>query len=103
MLISYYHPFERGVFLYNNLLLYKIDVMKKIENKAKQKAIRPVWDIAKLPERYFFSNQENLTENKYIDDNSLFVCYLISRGLFSFDKEKKLDAGAIFLYFHPFE
>lgn len=73
--------------------------MKKVKNKA----IDLPFDLTKLPERYFFYNQEGLTENKFIDDNSLFVCFCISRGLFSFNKEKKLDAGVIFLYFHPFE
>ncbi|MFA5880383.1 MAG: hypothetical protein WC860_09505 [Candidatus Margulisiibacteriota bacterium] len=76
---------------------------KNVMKKAKNKVRYPSFDLTKLPEKYFFNNQESLTENKFIDDNSLFVYYLISKGLFSFNKEKKLDAGVIFLYFHPFE
>lgn len=55
-------------------------------------------DITELPKKYLF-NDEILSENKYIDDNSLFVCYCISRGLFS----GKFDSGISFLFFHPFE
>ncbi len=73
--------------------------MKNVKNKA----IYPQLDFTKLPEKYFFNNQESLTENKFIDDNSLFVYYLISRGIFIVDSKNKIDSGVIFLYYQPFE
>lgn len=71
--------------------------------KVKQKAIHPSIDFTELPEKYFFNNQENLTENKFIDDNSLFVYYCISRGLFSNSFDPEINSEISFLYFHPFE
>ena len=62
-----------------------------------------MFDIIKLPEKYYYNNSESLTENKYIDDNSLYICYCISKGLFCENPDLKLDAGSIFLFFHPFE
>ena len=56
------------------------------------------FDIFKLPEKYTF-NQESLTDGKYIDDNSLFVLFCISKGLFS-DKD---IASHSFIFLTPFE
>lgn len=55
-------------------------------------------DITKLPEKYIFPN-ESLTDGKYIDDNSLFVYFCISRDFFSYNSDIQLS----FLYFKPFE
>ncbi|MFA6096846.1 MAG: hypothetical protein WC788_04430 [Candidatus Paceibacterota bacterium] len=71
--------------------------------KNKNKVLLLPLDFTELPERYFFNNQESLSENKFVDDNSLFVYYLISRGIFSVDSKAKRDSGAIFLFYHPFE
>jgi len=71
--------------------------------KVKSKSAKPVLDISKLPDKYFYDNQENLTDGKFVDDNSLFVYYLISRGIFSINPEFKRDSGTIFLYYQPFE
>ena len=54
-------------------------------------------DIFKLPEKYRF-NLENLTEGKYIDDNSLYVYQSLARGRFS-----TIDPAMNFLFFKPFE
>ncbi len=59
-----------------------------------------IFDITKLPDKYTF-NQESLSEEKYIDDNSLFVYFCISQGLFSGNNDSDSQAG--FLFFHPFE
>ncbi len=79
--------------------------MKEAKSKAKKKVMNSIWDIARLPEKYFYNNPESLTDNKFIDDNSLFLYYLISRGIFSVNRElkKDYDSGVIFLYYHPFE
>ena len=54
-------------------------------------------DINKLPKEYHF-NKESLSENKYIDDNSLFVYQLLRNGTFSV-RSPEMN----FLYFKPFE
>jgi hypothetical protein len=71
--------------------------------KKSKKVISFPLDLGKLPEKYFFRNQEDLLDSKFIDDNSLFVYHIIAKGLFSSDKSRKWDAGVIFLYLHPFE
>lgn len=55
-------------------------------------------DSTGLPDKYMF-NRESLSENKYIDDNSLFVYFCISRELFSNSDKTGVD----FLFLHPFE
>lgn len=57
-----------------------------------------MFDFTELPKKYVF-NQEKLTEDKYIDDNSLFVYYCISRGIFDPYKNTPLS----FFHFTPFE
>ncbi|MBI2626745.1 MAG: hypothetical protein HYW77_00670 [Parcubacteria group bacterium] len=57
-----------------------------------------MFDITELPDKYTF-NQESLSEEKYIDDNSLFVYFCISRGLFNNPKDSQIS----FIYFNPFE
>lgn len=54
-------------------------------------------DIFKLPEKYRF-NEENLTDLKYIDDNSLFVYYSLAKGRYS-----TIDPAMAFLFLKPFE
>ncbi len=73
--------------------------------KEKNKAIFPsldLTDLIRLPERYFFNNQEILTENKFIDDNSLFIYYCLAIGLFS-NPSSKINPVLSFIMFHPFE
>jgi len=67
-------------------------------------------DPFKLPKKYLFQNNESLTENKYIDDNALFVYFCLLNGLFNnktnskYNKNNpKLGDEASFLFFHPFE
>ena len=79
--------------------------MKKVK-KIDKKVITIPLDLKKLPDKYFFGNREDLTDNKYIDDNSLFVYYCISKGFFSEklnSKNPKVDSTVSFLFLHPFE
>lgn len=54
-------------------------------------------DFTELPKKYSF-NKENLSELKYIDDNSLYVSYSLLRGWHSTS-----DPAMSFLFRKPFE
>lgn len=69
-----------------------------MKNSQQKKMNFDHFEFNKLPSKYLF-NEEKLTKGKLIDDNSLFVYYCISKGLFS----DKKDLGMVFLMLHPFE
>ena len=59
-------------------------------------------NLDKLPDKYYYRNEESLTEGQFIDDNALYILYFVSKGIFSHNS-KSTDPQLSFLYFHPFE
>lgn len=58
-----------------------------------------MFDFHALPSKYMF-NKESLSENKYVDDNSLFVYHSLWKGIFTATGP---DTALGFLYYKPFE
>ncbi len=96
------------VFLLNEIDLIskkKALDLDKVKPKKSLRQKKPILeknsslDFFELPSKYSYTNEESLIENKYIDDNSLFVYFCISRGLFDI-KDK---VGINFIFLKPFE
>lgn len=56
-----------------------------------------MFDLDQVSTKYLY-NKEDLTEGKYIDDNSLYIYQLLRKGAF-----RGKDASTDFFYYKPFE